>query len=69
MLVRKENVMIIKSKTYQDILAEEKAILDWLNSPKCIGYKRDIAYCTLDRVRYRKSQYEKAVKENRNART
>ena len=60
---------MIKSKPYRDMVTEEKAILDWLNNPMCIGYKRDIAYCTLDRVRYRKSQYEKAVKENRNART
>lgn len=61
--------MIIKSKAYQDILAEEQAAVCWLNDRMCVGYKRDLAYQTLERIRYRKSQYEKVVKENRNART
>ena len=68
MLVRKERVMIIKSKAYQDMLAEEQSAICWLNDRMCIGYKRDLAYQTLERIRTRKAQYEKAVKENSYAR-
>jgi hypothetical protein len=58
-MVTVENRFGINSATFKDILNSERECLTWLNSSLCIGYKRDIAYDTLKKIRARKEAYER----------
>ena len=55
----------IQTKTYKNLLQEEQDSIAWLNDKRCVGYKRDVAYRTLQRVRDRKQAYECVVLRGR----
>lgn len=54
----------IRTPAFLEMVKEEQKCIDWLNSRMCIGFKRDLAYEALRRVRDRKEAYEEAVEKN-----